>query len=153
MRDPFLIKMRDKRFSNKKERETEKKKFSIYTSLLSSTPITHFLLHLSLSLSTPITNQTHRALPPLQLLFKLLLLLRPLSWPDLSNAIAVFANVIGALGSPKFATLYCNSPPLFLLFIFFTSRARNFHRTTSKIYSLIFYILKIKNFKIFNIIL
>jgi hypothetical protein len=31
-------------------------------------------------------------------------------WPDLRNDIEASVRGIGALGSPKFATLYCNSP-------------------------------------------
>lgn len=99
MRDPFLMKLRDKRF------QIEIKKVSIYTSPLS------LLLPYQLTFSIPITNQAHTSSAigaPLQASSSSL---TTDPWPDLNSAIVASDNDIGALGSPKFATLYCNSPP------------------------------------------
>ena len=76
-------------------RSLEGRKRGVYKLLCSTTSVT------SLTASTSIKNQ-------------LLKFSKRFSWktpwPDLRNDIEASVRGIGALGSPKFATLYCNSP-------------------------------------------
>ena len=92
-----------------RQKVPNRNKKGVYIYFSSLPPIT-----LSLTFSIPITNQAHTSSAigaPLQASSSSSSSSPTTDpWPDLNSAIVVSDNDIGALGSPKFATLYCNSP-------------------------------------------
>lgn len=115
MGDPFLLKLRDKRFQIEKEKERgreekEKEKLSIYTS-----PLPPFILSLTfsifpLSITIP---KLRNSLHPFQLLFKLLLLLlrrRSIHGPTATALSWRSPTTLGLLGLR-------NSPPSIVILL------------------------------------